>query len=464
MNRKEYDVIILGCGISGMMAALKLCKSGSVKPEKIIILEKEGCPGGLLRSTSHNSYWYDHGVFFFHHNSLDSNEFHVFNKFPNLFVKVENLPESAFFNNVRKSYPFNPKQLLFSLSLFDIMLFPFVFFKYWLRRNWAEKNNNLKNWLYNRITPSLYKFTGLDQYILKLMGLPIDKLSYRFGEDRLAFIDDMSKPSRFIQSNINRILNRSKIKGSTFNVYYPKGKGVSEISQDIAKALLDEGLIIQYNTVLSEISLNENNHNQKIISFTSGSVQFEIQSENIISTIPLDSLAKCFDGEIYEKLSTYVEKLSYRSLLIINFIIDDPNFIKNSHEVVYSLDSVDLWKRLFVRKFDSDTCSITVEVPFDKGDTVDREKVIDSVKKSIFEKFKSFRVSSIISQSSTIVENAYPVAFISYAETLVEINRILNELDIFTAGRQGQYDYCNVTGAIRWGESAAQKVMLAKNV
>ncbi len=55
---KDYDVIVIGSGISGLLSALALSKKG----KKVLILEKNDYIGGVCRSYNVNGYFVDTGV------------------------------------------------------------------------------------------------------------------------------------------------------------------------------------------------------------------------------------------------------------------------------------------------------------------------------------------------------------------------------------------------------------------
>ncbi len=55
---KDYDVVVIGAGISGLLSALALSKEG----KKVLVLEKEGYLGGVCRSYEVDGYYVDTGV------------------------------------------------------------------------------------------------------------------------------------------------------------------------------------------------------------------------------------------------------------------------------------------------------------------------------------------------------------------------------------------------------------------
>ena len=57
MDNDNYDVVVIGAGISGLLAALALSKEG----KSVLILEKEDAVGGVCRSYEVNGYRIDTG-------------------------------------------------------------------------------------------------------------------------------------------------------------------------------------------------------------------------------------------------------------------------------------------------------------------------------------------------------------------------------------------------------------------
>ena len=64
MEKKEYDYVILGAGLSGISLATKLKKSN-----KTILLEKSDTPGGLVKSIEINGFWFDAVLHLLHYHN-----------------------------------------------------------------------------------------------------------------------------------------------------------------------------------------------------------------------------------------------------------------------------------------------------------------------------------------------------------------------------------------------------------
>ena len=56
-NTKQFDVIVVGAGISGLLSALALSKEG----KQVLIIEKESFIGGVCRSYDVEGYIVDTG-------------------------------------------------------------------------------------------------------------------------------------------------------------------------------------------------------------------------------------------------------------------------------------------------------------------------------------------------------------------------------------------------------------------
>ena len=50
--RRESDVLVLGAGLTGMAAAALL-------DDRTVVLERDECPGGLVKTPCWNGYWFD---------------------------------------------------------------------------------------------------------------------------------------------------------------------------------------------------------------------------------------------------------------------------------------------------------------------------------------------------------------------------------------------------------------------
>lgn len=56
---EEKDVVVLGAGLSGLAAGVRL-------GDRAVLLERDARPGGLVRTTCFNGYWFDHVVHLLH--------------------------------------------------------------------------------------------------------------------------------------------------------------------------------------------------------------------------------------------------------------------------------------------------------------------------------------------------------------------------------------------------------------
>jgi len=455
MNEINNKVVIIGSGITGMAAAKRLIDKNGFDPNQILIIEKENESGGLLRTSQKKGSWWDNGVFFFHHNSTANNQHHIYDIMPEKFYAHQYSAEKAWYMDQMQPYPFSAKKLFSSIPITNQLFFPFVFFFFWIRRNFIGSKQNLRIWINDRLTPVIYKVTGLEEYIYKLMGLTPDKLSHKFGEDRLAFIDDMSKPSRFIQSTINNKFRSDSTNENVFKIFYPNGKGVGEISKEFADGLLKKGIRIEYNAKLKKISKADNGY---YLSYLQNNQTTSIFTENIISTIPLESLLPTLQPMVSANLIEESKKLQYRSLLLI-FITINGSIIDNEAQVIYSLSQSNVWKRLFIRKFPDKTCSVSIEVPFNKDKKINTKEIFASIKNDLVNELKLFKKDQIILDHHTVVENAYPVAFTGYEKCISKIKEVVESNSFQTAGRQGNYNYCNVKGSIKSGYKSADNII-----
>src|SRR5688572_17267558 len=56
---EEFDVVILGAGLTGLSAA-------SILGDHAVVLERNERPGGLVRTDCFNGYWFDHVIHILH--------------------------------------------------------------------------------------------------------------------------------------------------------------------------------------------------------------------------------------------------------------------------------------------------------------------------------------------------------------------------------------------------------------
>jgi hypothetical protein len=97
-----------------------------------------------------------------------------------------------------RNFPLD-KGLLRRLSKLSLIGIAIDYLYSYLRYSLGCDGTNLEDWMRYRLTAPLLRLSKLDQYIIKMQGLPVTQLSPVLGEQRLRDIHEMNRPGRILR-------------------------------------------------------------------------------------------------------------------------------------------------------------------------------------------------------------------------------------------------------------------------
>lgn len=297
-TNNQDDILILGGGLSGLAAALKLAEQGY----KVRILEKENVLGGLAASFYQNGKWFP---FTYHHvMAIDKMSQH--------YVNMLGLKKEQYWNNVKFCFWFDKK--IYSMTQpWDIFFFDILTFSQKLKmlkfgvycrlkKNWAKLDDkNCENWLNNflgeHITNEIFKPLSEMEFGVPLSSLGVGWLGSRLREsarnrDRFSYI------TSGIHQLITRLADKAKSKGA-----------IIETQKKILR--VSEG----------EVTVQD---------LTTGNTDI-YRPKRIISTIPPVELVKIFDKP--QNLYPQLTSITYRPLIC--FIVGSRNYISDYYVNIF---------------------------------------------------------------------------------------------------------------------------------
>ena len=446
-------VVIIGAGITGLCAAMRLKESNLDSIAEITVFEEQLRPGGLLQASSDNGHTWDNGLFLF------TKADYLFKLIPNLFTEVEDFSQKVYLDGRLHEFPFRIRELISSQSAFSLLLSAVDYGYSYIKRCLGVREKNLYEWLCYRLTKRLLGQIQLDTYLEKLQGHPSCELSPILGEQRLSHINSLSSPSRIIR-NLYISLFRSDGERKVSNLVYPHGYGVGPISAQLAEQCQSKGVKIFYGTKVREIHQQGESGYRVCCEGKAGKSMFE--ASHVISTIPLNDLVNAYKpGENTDTLKFAADSLEYMDMRIIFFVINRP-VIQNRFFVLYSFEKHHKWKRLIAQSLDYGASSVIVEIPFDprRRKTV-IENVVDIVLEQLTEELSLFEKQEISAIYSTTVYKAYPIYNAGYEKQANKIIRRLESDRFRIAGRQGRFRYINSSAAIQTGINAAEEILFS---
>jgi len=441
---QEYDVLIIGGGVSGLIAGIELAKNN----KKVILLEKEDTVGGQCRTevlkSGEDTYRFDYGG----HRFITNNE--VLLSFVEEILGddllVAQRSSVILHQNKVYEYPLNLKNL-FQVAPFKLLAGASIDTLKIIFKLVKPDNSNFSSWITSRFGKTLYdNFFG--PYTQKLWGVEPEKLSADWAGQRISLLDlkDVAKKLLFKNKKTARTYAKS--------YRYPK-YGFGGLPKKMAKQFESLGGTIVLNEGVDKF-IYENNIIQSVHSKNN-----VYTAKEIISTMPLN--------EMSSKLG-YESGLGFRSLRFLCIGLDIEDFSPHTWQYVSDFDllptRIQEPKRRSPSMSPKGKSSIMLEIPCNKNDKIwnmDKEELLKIVKKDLI-RLKFDIEDKIVDYFSFTTEHAYTLMDIEYNDKRDNTIEYLNNFDnLIMAGRQGTFRYIFLDTAMETGLMAAQKLLDGKS-
>jgi protoporphyrinogen oxidase len=407
-----YDVIILGAGISGLVATSVVLKQGC---KKVLVVDEYAHIGGNHIDCTIGEYTFDIGSFIFQDDSPLL--VHLPEILP-LYVPID--PSWGRLNpqGVVTQYPISIKDDLIDAGPVEWVRIMFsVLFARVFRRRLRNARDFAQYWIGAR----LLRRSGLEHYMRRFYGLPSEKIDIKFAEDRMLWI----KQHATVRNVLRRLLEPAPKSGGNTQLARPK-EGFAHLYQVAVERFEKSGVTFRLGEKLQSLEKDDDK-------FFMQTADRRIAAGRVVSTIPLDRIqALC--GMIPD------DRLKTVTLISLFFSFSGERGFKQP--ILYNFSDTGAWKRLTVysdfygksggREY------FTVEVN------------ADHLSESVQAAEQDFRqhvsenglfVGDLKLEGSHIVSNAYPVYTDRADERAAGVIAVLRTLGVESIGRQGGFDY-----------------------
>ncbi len=432
---RKYDVIIIGAGPAGLSAAYQLAKA----EKSVLLLEKDPISvGGLSRTVSHQGYYFDIGGHrFFTKEKRVQNFWHEI--LPNHFFPSTRLSR-IYYQKKFFYYPLRLWDTLSKVGLRESLGFVLSF----LRSKCQVKGQNqtFEDWAQRRFGFKLYqKF--FRSYTEKVWGRPCHQISKDWAAQR---IQNFSLGHAIISTLFK--FTRKKFRTLQESFYYPQ-YGPGMMWQECAKKSIALGAELKMGATLSRCQFD--NHWQ--VTFSAQQQEYLVQSEHLISTIPIPQIINLLSLSPQGRISQQASQFSFRSMVMVAVMFRDNDqsfpdnwiYIHEPHLQVSRIQNFKRWSKDMVPS--SEMACLGMEYFCDENDhfwkTSDDELVQlawRELKQLGFIKREDLCNSKIIR-----VPKAYPVYDLGYKKRLEEIIDYLKHHypKLHLSGRNGMHRYNN---------------------
>lgn len=423
---EKVKFLIIGGGVTGLGFA-NFIRTGDYR-----IIEKESIAGGFCRTIYKKDFIWDYAGHFFHFQNEDLKAF--FNSkihSEDLIYKVKNT--KILYKKEYIDYPFqkNIHQLEkneFIECLYDLYT-----------KNEKKSYETFLEMLYGKFGKSITeKF--LKPYNEKLYACDLNKL-------------DSDAMGRFFPyANIDEIIkNMKEQNSSSYNneFLYPK-KGAEIFVQALLNDIDSEKII--YNEEVMEIDVTK-----KVVYLEGKEIYYDV----LINTMPLNNFLKKINIDINN--SKIDKKLSYNKVLVLNLGFNKKSDIKDLHWAYVPDKDINFYRFGFYDNIlDSNKLSMYIEIGYNSNEKIDIEKQLDLTLKNL-KKLNIIGDHELECYASIIMEPAYVHISKEGIEFKKKYKKILEEHDIYTIGRYGDWKYCSIEDNILESKELAEKLNININ-
>ena len=423
---------ILGGGPAGLSTAY-FAKEKNIP---FYLYESDNKVGGNCKTLSFDDCKYDTGAHRLH--SKNSIALETVKSLIGKDLAVVNAPSKIFLNSKMINFPLDPKSFLTDFTFYEAI--KILYENTYNLFSKSKNDQSFKDSAYRK-----YGKTVSDKFLInyteKLWGTSSSLLHKEVTGDRFNNLT----PILILKSIFN--LQKSKVKHFEGDFLYPK-KGYGQIFDEMMKIVKDS---VRVDSKVESIH-SKNNIIQKII-LSNGNV---IDTEFVISTLPLNFFIKTLKPNLPDKIIKMSDKLKFRNLRLAIYTLSCDYFSKNAS--LYFPEKNIPFTRIYEPKNRSismapkgKTC-IVVETPYSAGDDIYNLNDDEFLKKiqADLVKYNIVNKNLFLNSSSLIMTNAYPVITKESKIYLESINEHLGAFkNLKVVGRNACFKYLHTHHIIK---------------
>jgi protoporphyrinogen oxidase len=408
----SYDVIILGAGMSGLVAASVLLRDGY---QRVLVVDEYAHIGGNHIDRSIEGYTFDIGSFIFQDDSPLL--VHLPEILP-LYVPID--PSWGRLNpqGVVTQYPISIKDDIIAagpvewLRILSSVLFARIF-----RRRLRNARDFAQYWIGARL---LHR-SGLGNYMKRFYGLPAEKIDLKFAQKRMLWIKEHAS----LRGAFRRWVMPAPKSAPNQQLARPR-EGFSHLYQPAVQRLERDG-------VTFFLAAEMHGLQKKDGMFFLETGRRCVAASRVVSTIPLERIQNLCGMTSGKRLLTV-------TLISLFFSFSGDRRFK--HSILYNFSHAGSWKRLtvysdFYGKTDGrEFFAVEVNADHVLGlvETAEQDFRRHVSENGLF-------VGDLRLEGSHIVSNAYPVYTEKADEQAANAIAALRAFGIESFGRQGGFDY-----------------------
>ncbi|MFZ4856692.1 MAG: protoporphyrinogen/coproporphyrinogen oxidase [Desulfuromonadaceae bacterium] len=242
--------------------------------------------------------------------------------------------------------------------------------------------------------------------------------------------------------------DQSKGFGYNASFWYPQRGGI--------QALCDAWAARVHNIHLNE-SVTAIDTAAKVVRFASGACATYTK---LVSTMPLNKLVEKLDGPVPADVLNAGKQLRHNSVLIVNLGVKGGD-LTDKHwiylpEKKFTAYRVGVYSNFTAAMAPADTTSFYVEIGYQQGWNVDKDALVNKAVEEMVEIGVIRSLDDILVKDILDLECAYVIYDHNQSESRKIIMDYLNQHDIVSVGRYGNWEYSGMEEAMLQGKDAVE--------
>jgi len=438
---RERQDVILGAGLAGLTAAYTLQGAGE---EEWQVYEREARAGGLARSQAVEGYLFDYG--------------------PHILFTIDAEMEELIRDCLGENFHAQEREAWIYHLAHDLYTqFPFQAHLYGLPVPIVEEClvglvRAVEAQARGEFAPGDYEewmrgFFG--EGIAERLMIPYAKKIWTVEPSTM----DFSWIGRRVPTpQVERIVRGAltddvELVGATSKFWYPKRGGIEPLPRALAERVPN----LHFGRTMERIELPG-----KRVVFADGEV---VPFDRLVYTLPLPFLPRYVEG-LPPEVERACAGLRYQGIYCVNLGIGREG-ISDKHWVYFYEDAFPFHRLSFPANFSPDTAppgksSISTEVAFSEERPLDEATAVERT-------VEALRLAKILREDDPIelvhterILPAYVIYDLDHAANVATIRGWLEEHQVWTAGRFGEWQYFNMDHSMRSGKTAAEAILAAR--
>jgi len=314
---------------------------------------------------------------------------------------------------------------------------------------------SFEDWVTVRFGRPLYdRFFG--PYTQKLWGIHPSRISADWAAERISLLDLTDVALRLAR------LRRTPTRTYARRYLYPR-LGMGQLYRLVSEDIVRRGGVVRAGARV--VGVQARDGRVQSVTIESRGVIETLPVGELLSTMPLPSLARLLVPELPSELDRAARALRFRALTFVNLMLARADFSENTWMYVasgrLSMSRIQEPRRRSPAMAPPGRTSLMLEVPCDVGDatwTASEGELRARVVRELGQ--LGFRVDDVLGAFVVRVAHGYPVYHLRYDDDRRSLLGVVDRFaNVRTAGRQGLFRYVFMDAAMRMGLKAADQML-----